>query len=143
MRKVFVQVCDILVVFAANTRVSNAGHSDEARIGRSYYPGWGMSCGLMATAETVVGSSAPRFRVRSYSLSPGDMQPDPFIHGLAGQAEQGGLPLRPNRPQWSAPVISAKLVPQPSTQDRTRSGPPRRCPSVGSSLDESEVFRPS
>jgi len=60
MRKVFVQVCDILVVFAANTRVSNAGHSDEARIGRSYYPGWGMSRGLMATAETVVGSSAPR-----------------------------------------------------------------------------------
>jgi len=33
-----------------------------------------------------------QIRVRSYSLSPGDMQPDPFIPGLAGQAEQGGLP---------------------------------------------------
>ena len=143
MRKVFVQVCDILVVFAANTRVSNAGHSDEARIGRSYYPGWGMSRGLMATAETVVGSSAPRFRVRSYSLSPGDMQPDPFIPGLAGQAEQGGLPPPAEPTTMVSPGHFGEAGAQPSTQDRTRSGPPRRCPSVGSSLDEAEVFRPS
>src|SRR6476469_2281922 len=82
-----------------------------------------------------------QIRVRSYSLSPGDMQPDPFIPVLAGQAEQGGLPLRPNRPQWSAPVISAKLVPQPSTQDRTRSvhrGAVRRWAAAWMSLRSSD-----
>lgn len=129
MRKVFVQVCDILVVFAANTRVSNAGHSDEARIGRSYYPGWGMSCGLMATAETVVGSSAPRSASGPTRCHRVTCNLTPLSRGWLGKLSRVVFPLRPNRPQWSAPVISGKLV--PNRAHRTELGRSTEALSVG------------